>query len=294
MSKEKDKARVAQVYHHMSKISRNEYSGIPAMDERARDPEYLPYYEKLREILDEISSGFPQASEIQGMPHGADLEMLRTLYLPEHAKLAIHVSAHQFETAGVIAQRAGRKEAETLTMLLEMAQRGCVFHKIENNIDYFRHVGQIPGVIEFQPWRLSREYREATGDYVSGYLRPIMFDLNLPSWRWIPINEQAVADHQILPYDNAEKIIMEADRVSVCSCMCRAVQETPCQYTEPPYELCIQLNEFADFYVNDLKISRYIDHDEIKQILKYNEEHHLAMEVGGSQNACLLYTSRCV
>ncbi|MCQ2560121.1 MAG: 4Fe-4S binding protein, partial [Clostridia bacterium] len=137
----------------------------------------------------------------------------------------------------------------------------------------------------FQPWRLSKEYREVTGPYVSGYLRPIMFDLNVPSWRWIPINEQAVADNQILPYDNAEKIIMEADRVSVCSCMCRAVQQTPCKHTEPPYELCIQLNEFADFYVNDVKISRYIDKEEIRALLKYNEEHHLAMEVAGSQKA---------
>ena len=72
------------------------------MDERARDPEYLPYYEKLREILDEISSGFPKASEIQGMPQGADLEMLRTLYLPEHAKLAIHVSAINSKPLGLL------------------------------------------------------------------------------------------------------------------------------------------------------------------------------------------------
>ncbi len=280
-----NKERIRKNYELMSKIARNERAGVPAMDPRADAPEYQPYYARLREMLDTVCSGFPKAAEIPGMPEGAEWRMLKTLFLPEHVRLAVHVPVDGFGTAAQIAVQAAMPEDAVLELLLAMAGRGCIFHMRTDGVDLFRHVGQIPGIIEFQDWRLSVEYREATGDYVSGYLRPIMFDLNVPSWRWIPINADAVADNAILPYDNAERILLEAKRVSVCSCMCRAVQETACTYTEPPYECCLQLDEFADFYVNDLKISRYVTHDEIKALLRYNAEHHIAMEVAGSKQA---------
>ncbi|MEA4858340.1 4Fe-4S binding protein [Solidesulfovibrio sp.] len=277
--------RIRKNYEWMAKIARGEPTGVPAMDPRADAPQYQPYYARLREMLEALCSGFPEASEIPGMPEGAEWRMLKTLFLPEHVRLAVHVPVRGFGTAAEIARRAALPEGTVLEALLAMAGRGCIFHKREHGVDSFRHLGQIPGIIEFQPWRLSVEYREATGDYVSGYLRPVMFDLNVPSWRWIPINAEAVADNAILPYDNAERILLGAKCVSVCSCMCRAVQETPCKYMEPPYECCLQLDEFADFYVNDLKISRYITHDEIRALLRYNAEHHIAMEVAGSQRA---------
>ena len=279
-----DQYRVAQNYAFMAKIARDEPSGIPAMEPEADLPELAPYYEQLRTLLDELSTGFPKASDI-ALPEGAELRMIKTLFLPEHVRLAVHVPAHDFAEVDEIAAQAGMSSMDARTMLLEMARRGCIFHKKENEKDFFRLMGQIPGVVEFQPWRLSMEYMDAVGPYAKGFLRPAMFDTGLPSWRWIPLNAESVAENSILPYDNAEAILLGAERVAVCSCMCRAVQKTPCKYAEPPYELCLQLNEFADFYVNDLKISRYINHDEIRSILRHNAEHHIAMEVAGSKDA---------
>ena len=86
-------------------------SGLPAYGPEADDPKYLPYYKKLAEILDSISSGFPDPTkfegELAGIPEGADLQYLKTYYLPQHVTIAVHVPATSFASTEEIAQNAG-------------------------------------------------------------------------------------------------------------------------------------------------------------------------------------------
>ncbi len=264
-------------------------SGLPAYGPEADDPKYLPYYKKLAEILDSISSGFPDPTkfegELAGIPEGADLQYLKTYYLPQHVTIAVHVPATSFASTEEIAQHAGVDEADALTALLEMAERACIFHKKMDGKDYFRHMGPFPGQVAMSAGRLTNEFWRSIEPYMAGYMRPVMYDQAQPAWRWIPLTSEEVAENKILPYDNAEKLLLEAEKVAVTSCICRAPNPNPCSHCEPPYEVCLQLNDFADFYVNDLKISRYIDKDEVKRIIQYNKDHHLAMTVSGSQSA---------
>lgn len=292
-----------EVFETMRAMSRGEYSGIPAFDEKANDPKYTQAYERLRKHLDQIGSGFPKPTdlkerkqtyrymdsgleELDAMPDDAEIHFLKTYFLPEHADLALHVPVDRFATTSEIASNAGIEEADALKSLLSMANRACIFHKQEGNKDYFRHVSPFPGSITFSVKRLSMEFwTEGIEGYMTGFLRPVMYDFHHPTWRFIPINEKVVDGEKVLPYDNAERILLEADRVAVTSCICRAPNPNKCKLADEPYEVCLQIDEFADFYVNDLQISRYIDHDEIKKILQYNKDHHLAMCVAGSERA---------
>lgn len=291
-----EKQRAHTVHASLSRAARGEYSGIPAHDPRADAPEFAPVYAWLREILDGIAAGNPPAADFENMSPDADLRMLKAQFTPEHARLAVHVSTDRFDAAADVARRAGMTEDAALALLLEMACRGSIFHRRDGGRDLFRHVGQAPGKLEFQIGIQTREYQEATGEYIGRHVGPGMFATSLPSWRWAPINERVVTEGRILPYDNAEKLLLEADRVAVCACVCRSVKTTPCAHGDAPYELCLQLGDFADFYVNDLKISHYIDHDEIRRLLKYAMDNQLAVELAGSQQAeiiCLCCSCCC-
>ncbi len=264
-------------------------SGFQPIEPEADDPKYAPYYQRLAEILDTISSGFPDPAQMQGelagIPEGAHIQYLKTYWSPRHVTLGVHVPATKYASTAEIAEKAGMSEADALELLLEMAERVCIFHKKENGKDLFRHLGPFPGQVAMSTGRLSIEFWKSIEPYMAGYMRPVMFDQNLPTWRWIPLTADEVADNKILPYDNAEKLLMEAEKVAVTSCICRAPNPNPCTHCDPPYEVCLQIGDFADFYVNDLKISRYIDKNEVARIIQYNKDHHLAMTVAGSETA---------
>ena len=265
-------------------------SGEPAIDPRANDPQYAPYYEKLAEILDGLSSGFPKPKNFKGamasIPDGADIQYLKTYYLPEHAMLAIHVPVHHFESAAEIAKKAGMSEEETRKMLLEMAERVNIFHKVENGVDVFRHIGPFPGQVAMSVGRLSVEFWSSIEPYMANYMRPVMFDQDAPSWRYVPLTKAEVAEGDVInDYEVAESILMNADRVAVTSCICRAPVAKECKQCDPPYEVCLQVNDFADFYVNDLKVSRYITKEEIKKHIEFCKEHRLAILLSATKDA---------
>ncbi len=279
-----------RTYATQSLMAQGIPSGQPAIDPRANDPQYAPYYEKLAEILDGLSSGFPKPENFKGamasIPEGADLQYLKTYYLPEHAKLAIHVPAHHFASAEEIAKDAGMEVEECRKMLLEMAERVCIFHKVDNGVDVFRHIGPFPGQVAMSVGRLSVEFWKSIEPYMANYMRPVMFDQDAPSWRYVPLTDAEVAEGDIInDYEVAERILMNADRVAVTSCICRAPVAKACKQCDPPYEVCLQINDYADFYVKDLKVSRYITKEEIKKHIEFCKENHLAILLSATKDA---------
>lgn len=292
--KNQEQLNVWKTYANMAAMAQGLPSGIPAIDPRANDPEWLPYYEKLADLLDGYASGFPRPEDLkQGefagtVPKGSDIQYLQTYYLPEHAKLAIHVPIHGFESAAQIAAKAGISEEDALKTLMEMAERVCIFHKERDGVHLFRHLGPFPGQVAMSVGRLSLEFWGGIEPYLANYMRPVMFDQEAPAWRYVPLTDAEVAEEDrkvIEDYEVAERILMNARAVSVTSCICRAPLPQGCKQTKPPYDVCLQVNDFADFYVKDLKISRYMTKEEIKLHIQRCKDEHLAILLSGSKDA---------
>ncbi len=290
-TKDQQRMNSFQVYATQAAMGRGVSMGIPAKAPNADDPEYVPVYEQLLKLLDGYASGFPRAKDITGqlagIPEGAEIEFLKTYYYPEHAKIAIHIPIDRFAETAEIAQKTGLSEKEARENLLLMAERVNIFHKVENNVDLWRHIAAFPGQIAMSTRRLSTEFWAGMGPYMLGYQRPVEYDQEDFAWRWIPASADYVAKGELDPCDNVEKMLREARAVAVCACICRSPKPptAACNRNEPPYEACLQLDDFADFYVNDLKISRYLDKDEIEKQIAYNKEHRLAITVSGSQKS---------
>ena len=71
-------------------------------------------FERLARRLDELPQGFPPADS------GVELRILRKIYSPEDAEVALEVKPIP-ETAAVLADRLGRPLEETRALLDEMA-----------------------------------------------------------------------------------------------------------------------------------------------------------------------------
>jgi hypothetical protein len=77
-------------------------------------------YQELAHHLDSLPGGFPPSES------GVELRLLRRLFTPEEAELAMHLTLER-EDAQVIANRAGLALTETEQRLGEMARKGLIF-----------------------------------------------------------------------------------------------------------------------------------------------------------------------
>ena len=76
-------------------------------------------YQRLARYLDDLPAGFPATED------GAELRLLRTLYTPEEAELALHLTLLG-EEPRVIARRARLPLAEAAERLAAMFRKGLL------------------------------------------------------------------------------------------------------------------------------------------------------------------------
>ncbi|WP_094607520.1 Ion-translocating oxidoreductase complex subunit B [Sporomusa silvacetica DSM 10669] len=274
---------VKKTYAKLTKILRGETSGVPAFPEYANDPKYADLYEKLRQRLDMIATGFQKSSDVPGGTENSDYNLLKFLFWPEHAEVALEIPIDKFADAEEITARLKRDDVKVVAgHLHKMAENGSIFHKKENGKDYYRLLGYTPGLLEFQASRLTTENIQVFGQYLGEAVMPAVFDMKVPSWRYLPVNQAVTVDNKILAYENVTEIIKSKKRIAVAPCMCRSLKPDACKVTDKPYDCCLQYDEWADLYVNDLKMSRYITQEEALALVKHNQENNIVMMAAGS------------
>ena len=138
-------------------------------------------YERLAQHLNELPAGFPRTAD------GAEMRILRRLFTPEDAELALHLTMLP-EEARVVALRAGIPVAEAVRRLEDMTQRGLIFGSY--------HAGRPPrymayqfavGVWEAQVMRLSPELAEDVEQYFKTF-GPALWK-SAPQLRTIPVGK---------------------------------------------------------------------------------------------------------
>ncbi|MCZ7669933.1 MAG: hypothetical protein M5U34_23525 [Chloroflexi bacterium] len=77
-------------------------------------------YQKLAHHLDDLPAGYPATDS------GVELRILRRLFTPEEAALALHLTLLP-EEARVVARRAGLPTPETAQRLQEMETKGLIY-----------------------------------------------------------------------------------------------------------------------------------------------------------------------
>jgi hypothetical protein len=153
-------------------------------------------YQRLARHLDDLPGGYPSTE------NGVELRILRRLFTPQEAELAMHLTLLT-EEPRVIARRAKIPVEEAERRLEEMAEKGLVFAVYpEEGPAQYQAVQYAVGIWELQVQRLDPELIRDMKEYW-----PTFFDLDAwkkaPQLRTIPVKQSIDAPLEVMSYERA-------------------------------------------------------------------------------------------
>ena len=107
-------------------------------------------YERLRERLDEMATGYPATQS------RVEIKILKRLFTEEEAEFFL-LFPLSLKTSEYIAKRLSRDPGETATLMERMAKRGLIFKQRKNKTIRYAPVPYIIGIFEFQVNNLSKD-----------------------------------------------------------------------------------------------------------------------------------------
>jgi len=232
-------------------------------------------YEKLRTHLDSLPAGFP-ATESR-----VELRILKRLFTPEEAGLALHV-AMKLEPAAVIAARAGLPEEATDIRLKQMSRKGLIFSIEAPDRPHVYMAAQfVVGIWEYHVNDLDPEFVRDMDEYLPVLSRTAFS--RIPQLRTIPVGKSISAGMEVLPYEQAEEIVRKQTTFLVAPCICRREHQLKGAGCEKLMEACLVFGWGAEYYARN-GLGRFITLEETLEILKMAEEQGLVLQPSNSQD----------
>lgn len=219
-------------------------------------------YEQLREILDSHPATAPKTKSID--------EILRTLFTPEEAGVAVNMSFKPKKAAS-IAKAAAISEDEAKKRLESMVSKGIIFSKTKEGEQLYGLVGLIPGLFEYPFMKgggtsmhkrlalLWEEYHnEALGASFAGNPTPLM--------RVVAVEKSIMPQDRVHPYEEVKHLINNSTYIALTQCACR-VSVAKC---DKPKEVCLAFEGVGDFLV-ERGFARRISKEEGMKVLDQAE-----------------------
>jgi len=196
-------------------------------------------------------------------------QIWRTICSEEEAEILNAMPA----TAEDLAEKFNKSVNEMNSIIHDLFIKGVAFEVIKEGETRYRMPNHI---IQFHDATIL--WKDAPGEMIDLWVKymdeefpqipEMLTAINYPPFfRVIPINEGIEAKSQVLPYENAAKIVEEANNIAVTDCTCRLIMKK----CDKPLNACLQLNKGADYAIKR-GTGRKIDVVEAKQILRECEE----------------------
>ncbi len=160
---------------------------------------------RLAKHLDDLPGGFPPTDS------GVELRILRRLFSPDEAELALHVSLIP-EEARVIARRAGLGLNEAGLRLSAMGRKGLIFELTQGSGPTQYAAAQfVIGIWEFHLNDLDPELIRDFNEYLPTLAGEA---LKFPQLRTIPVNRSLAPQLTVLSYEKAEALVARAQETA--------------------------------------------------------------------------------
>ncbi|MBL7177304.1 MAG: 4Fe-4S binding protein [Desulfobacteraceae bacterium] len=225
-------------------------------------------YRQLAKHLDDLPGGFPPAES------GVELSILKRLFSPEQAELAVHLTLIPEEARG-IAERGGLDIEETAKRLQVMARKGLIFSiEEEGRPALYQAASYIFGIWEYQLNNLNKELAQEMDEYG----RTLGVELSkFPQLRTIPVGRSIPAGAEVLPHEAAEELVRAQKKILVAPCICRRKTKTQGAGCDKPDETCLIFDQWAEYYHRN-GLGRIIEKNEAVEILKKADEAGLVLQ----------------
>ena len=244
-------------------------------------------YRELQRYLDRLPAGFPEVAS------GLDICLLKRLFTPEEARLAMQLSMRPepFRRVYARVRGSGISEAELRQLLGDMLHKGTIlsFEEGYDEPHYCNAEFSAGGIYNFQVNRLTKDLIEDYQKYLAEsraqpgrrgpWVRPLR---TIPVEESVPLPEK----YRVSDYDSVRKLVEHAaDKIAVTNCICRQSQEIlgkKCRHTDL-YESCLLIGaDHARRHV-EMGIARYITKEEAFDILRRAEQAGLVLQPENSQ-----------
>ena len=242
---------------------------------------HLEILRKLRSHLEQHPWSFPATDD------ELELKVLDHLFTDDQAALAMVMTA-KGESAEDIAKRYGKSVKEVVDILETMAKKGAIY-KEKNRYSLAAYA---PGIYEFQVKALNEDMA-ALYDAIGAKSAPKFYSNKTAFSRTIPVESALPNNIEIAPFERASEIIKTSETIALADCVCRTKKgllKKPC--SRPRDEICIILNGWADFYIeNDL--ARKVTVDEALKAIKRGYDAGLVHQASNYRNSPIFMCQCC-
>jgi electron transport complex protein RnfB len=241
-------------------------------------------YRDLQQHLDRQAIGFSATKS------GVELRILKRLFSPDEARLALHLTYKPAPLDRIceLAERSGIPRDRVESMLDNMARNGAIEHTEKEGTRYFRAMPFIVGMFEYQLKRLTPEFLGDVGQYMNDKAFGLSFlSTERPQMRTIPVGKSIAVDHHVATYDHIVEIINGAEGpFAILECICRksaAMAGNPCKKTSRQ-ETCMPIGEMAKHAIQN-GMGRGISREEALEIARMNEAEGMVFQPSNAQKA---------
>lgn len=187
-------------------------------------------YRRLQQHLDALPVPLPATRS------GVELRILKRLFTPEEAEVALGLSAVP-EPVETIRRRVAGRGAEELERILDrMVAKGAIFGTIRDGSRRYSRAPLVIGMYEAQVDRLTKELQLDFEQYSREGLATALLSGKTKQMRTVPLNARFVPERLVGRYDDARLLIREGRGPwGVRNCVCRQGKDLlgePCRQTE--------------------------------------------------------------
>ena len=231
---------------------------------------------KLRTLIDTYGLGL--GSEVHD--HAWDEILIN--FTEEDAQAYLEMPRSVWFTATDFSAESGRNEDECLEICEHLSEKGLLMRARRAGVPRFHQLAEAHGIWEYNLFHYDLEYTTAHQTSWGADIIQNLYNSETPFYYAIPVDKEVVADEEILPYDDYEKIIRRNTVLSVSPCQCRLRRQVMGDFTgdeecDHPLETCIATGEEAEFYIEN-GIGRQITQDEALEILHTSVERGMVIQ----------------
>lgn len=245
----------------------------------------MDIYTRLAERFDLPPIGAPKSQTF--------IEILRILFEPEEAELALHMG-FGFETAEKIAGKSGHAIEDAENLLKSMADKVIIFTKEKDGILGYALLPTFPGLYEFPFFKgaTTPELKKLGALWEKYYYEGMGAELTESKTsiaRVIPVEREVKELAEIVTHERVSHLIEKARIISVSKCVCRVSVTHSCGKME---DTCLLFDTTSTFLA-DRGYARIISKEEAYEILRQAEEEGLVHCVNNSRTDGVFICNCC-
>ena len=238
-------------------------------------------YRQLQRHLDRMPVGFPATES------GVEIRILRQIFTPEEAELALQASAIP-EPAATIHRRVkpAMTLAEVTTRLGQMADKGLILRIGARREPLYGKLIFAVGFFERQLKRLTPELERDCREYLLGDFRQAFHRKKTTQFRTVPVNKTIAIERNVATYEDIRGYVASsAGPFATMDCICRhgrELQGEKCRQTNL-LENCLTLGVAAREMVR-IGQARSISREQMLDLLDAADKEGLVLQPENTKN----------